>query len=331
MLLQGDYPADVEAVEARSSGVSGCRGSRVCTPGCPSPAPKRSDGPGTVCMASSCQPEQYRYVGEGAGQYSPVDQYVSVGPGAGDYQKQMKPIVRNFRLRKIWIYAIALTLAIAFIYLLYYLFGGAVISNAESFTQGRATDHDCNKEYATWQTAWSTDKQDWCCLHYRLGCSDFLPADVEFDCTMNEAAWENTWSMAKKDWCCTHKGVHCEALPTPAVPQPVVPAPSQAPLPVPAPAPVPVTATPTPAPPPPAVPIPAPTPPATPSPPAGGSGCEAVCVLKGWAATCRSRVGWSMEHDFKASGAQSCRLSLGQVQTECSQCSTCTLSDIGCS
>lgn len=88
---------------------------------------------------------------------------------------------------------------------------------------------DCQDGVMKWKTAWSLEKQAYCCEHHQLGCSDALMQASSEDSTGKEGkrAWgtgrlapaeechrdlddfERRWVDAKKEYCCKHFQLGC--------------------------------------------------------------------------------------------------------------------------
>jgi hypothetical protein len=82
-------------------------------------------------------------------------------------------------------------------------------------------DYDCEAAYPNWRTAWSTEKQDWCCDHYKRGCQEASSSvsqsegAASFDCSLgahNSTAEWYQWSQEQKSWCCRSEVVGCHNL-----------------------------------------------------------------------------------------------------------------------
>lgn len=60
------------------------------------------------------------------------------------------------------------------------------------------SEYDCETDLEDWSERWSSNRQEWCCLHQHLGCHD---------CTGDPV----TWAVDKQEWCCKSKFKGCEA------------------------------------------------------------------------------------------------------------------------
>jgi len=67
--------------------------------------------------------------------------------------------------------------------------------------------HDCDKDVAHAETAWSLPKRQWCCKHKSVGCP--LAPSSEFNCHDDLARWKETWTFKKKSWCCKERSLGC--------------------------------------------------------------------------------------------------------------------------
>jgi len=106
---------------------------------------------------------------------------------------------------------------------------------------------DCNEGFANWQSAWSPDKQSWCCNTAGLGCPTpttqrpyveppspppppppaprFVwapPPQPATAAPLNECQMGglNTWTMEKKAYCCLHYRNGCDTQAPPPAPVP---------------------------------------------------------------------------------------------------------------
>mmetsp|Transcript_107411 Transcript_107411/g.299247 ORF Transcript_107411/g.299247 Transcript_107411/m.299247 type:complete len:175 (+) Transcript_107411:68-592(+) len=71
----------------------------------------------------------------------------------------------------------------------------------------------CSQGIEQWDTAWSAEKQAFCCEHAGTGCAakefhDLHAAEqlyTGFDCN-DTYNWEKSWSLLKKEECCERSG-----------------------------------------------------------------------------------------------------------------------------
>jgi len=89
---------------------------------------------------------------------------------------------------------------------------------------------DCDAGFMMWESAWSREKQDYCCSMLGRGCAISTsaslvtfppqPPPTPFPSTMGPttSVWvdpncavgeQNTWSQVKKEWCCKNHHVGC--------------------------------------------------------------------------------------------------------------------------
>mmetsp|Transcript_99884 Transcript_99884/g.311960 ORF Transcript_99884/g.311960 Transcript_99884/m.311960 type:complete len:625 (-) Transcript_99884:95-1969(-) len=71
--------------------------------------------------------------------------------------------------------------------------------------------YDCSVGFSAWMSAWSQNKQDFCCKFAGRGCA----VEPQFNCNAGLSRWEQGWTRAKKDWCCQHDGQGCSTTTTP--------------------------------------------------------------------------------------------------------------------
>jgi len=72
--------------------------------------------------------------------------------------------------------------------------------------QDDTPDYDCEAAYPNWRTAWSAEKQGWCCAHYKRGCQE-----ASYDCDASNDDLVSEWSVNKSSWCCEHQQLGCAA------------------------------------------------------------------------------------------------------------------------
>lgn len=283
---------DIESVEVATSGVGGsCSAGKGCIVLCPTPATTYRNGMRIDSNGS------YAWVGQGKGNYEQLEKYEFCGEGGGDWKREDMTTDVPPRLRRECI-AILLALAVLVPVLCYLRLKPGGSPSPFSSTQA-SSEHDCTKDYGTWQVTWSHDKKDWCCLHGGKGCES--EGQAEFDCNKGDEAMATLWSDIKQKWCCDHKQLCTIASAASGLPGPegggiagvhaqlggIAGVPAQ-------------------------------------------PACDAVCVFKGAAASCRSRVDWSSKNEFQDHGEQACRLALGSVRSECSVCGSCSEVAVGC-
>merc|ERR1712226_277063 len=60
-------------------------------------------------------------------------------------------------------------------------------------------------------SAWSKDKQDFCCLFRGIGCPHTFVsmANKPYDCKEYSPTSQQNWTVTQKEWCCSHKAVGC--------------------------------------------------------------------------------------------------------------------------
>jgi len=69
-------------------------------------------------------------------------------------------------------------------------------------------EYDCEAAYPNWREAWSAEKQEWCCAHYKRGCHE-----ASYECDTSDDDLISDWPVSKSSWCCTHRQVGCAADP----------------------------------------------------------------------------------------------------------------------
>lgn len=284
-----------------------------------------SDG-GDLCFepAQKVKKTGYKRVGEGRGGYAIQETYQYVGPQQGKYERpQVQSADYGTKVRQFGIgFIIVACLAAAYLLAprvwakhlqgLQAVHEQVMISTPAATVApvtvapvmspvmtGSVQTFNCEDGYASWQTAWNEDKQDWCCKFKQRAC----PEPPKYDCSVPQ----NQWHFAQKAWCCLHTRQGCPPTTPPPTAAPVVE-------------------------PPPAAVVAAPPPPAVSSAPT--SGCDAPCTIEGkfgpQTATCSSRIQWAAEHRF-VEDPNRCEAAHTIVLQECSACASCSLADLGCS
>eukprot|EP00930_Biecheleria_cincta_P075323 TRINITY_DN62489_c0_g1_i1.p1 TRINITY_DN62489_c0_g1~~TRINITY_DN62489_c0_g1_i1.p1 ORF type:complete len:425 (-),score=72.28 TRINITY_DN62489_c0_g1_i1:73-1347(-) len=155
--------------------------------------------------------EEWRYVGEGRGEYRMVDLYKFVGSGAGSYdvEAQKRELKRQYAKPGppqycscfLMLLAIAVALLLTVIAVLLILRQKAASSVQKI---DRTTEFDCGVVSDEWETEWSDTKIDWCCKHKKNTCPSY-------NCEADAHTWEHSWSQRKQHWCCENKGLGCPA------------------------------------------------------------------------------------------------------------------------
>eukprot|EP00405_Crypthecodinium_cohnii_P010002 CAMPEP_0206433850 /NCGR_PEP_ID=MMETSP0324_2-20121206/8769_1 /ASSEMBLY_ACC=CAM_ASM_000836 /TAXON_ID=2866 /ORGANISM="Crypthecodinium cohnii, Strain Seligo" /LENGTH=612 /DNA_ID=CAMNT_0053900175 /DNA_START=113 /DNA_END=1948 /DNA_ORIENTATION=+ len=177
---------------------------------------------------------------------------------------------------------------------------------------------------------WSAMKKNFCCDSAQVGCESPTSEDP-YDCEAGLQAGVNQWTVGKKDWCCRHRGVACQVDSAPQLNAFA----SELP--------------------------------ATKKKETSKEKeqeeiavqeeeeeeeeikqeekkeeekkkkdneqqhtCNAECVQGGLKASCQERVQWLLTNDFRLA-KHKCSKSLQTVIMDCSQCSACSMLDVGCS
>lgn len=144
---------------------SGSRGAYVTLPG-QDAQPRSGDCltktlGGFCCEPADQQPElKWSYVGEGRGEYAPVENYQYVGQGAGTFEPAMSQTpVNGGASGRCMMMSFCLLFTLG-------LLGVIIVSAAE----GAAPVYDCQTNYENWTTAWSREQQAFCCARHHRGC-----------------------------------------------------------------------------------------------------------------------------------------------------------------
>jgi hypothetical protein len=117
---------------------------------------------GFCCEAADQQPElKWSFVGEGRGEYAPMENYQYVGQGAGTFEPAASQIPVNGSGAP----ARCMVVSVCALFTLG-LLGVIIVSAAE----GAAPHYDCIANYENWTSAWSPEQQTWCCAQEHRGC-----------------------------------------------------------------------------------------------------------------------------------------------------------------
>lgn len=186
----------------------------VCAPVCGSGALASQTDPDSADWLHFLKDEgtktvSWKFVGEGNGNFTPVQNYNYVGQGLGSFDKKVEPNPPPSNKQKIYmgLGLLMLFFVVVALFSLPSLAKGVHDTRNDTRKEGPiagvTAPHNCEVGNLNWAEAWPDEKKAWCCSHYGTGCPSERGCDAI--CTY---VGKSATCRVRVQWGASHRFLH---------------------------------------------------------------------------------------------------------------------------